>query len=63
MNISERIQNLDMEIDSRFYQKPLIEALDLYHSLIEKKIITPRENQLVRNDMIQPNVHFNVKEN
>lgn len=63
MSIIDSIQALDMKVDSKFYQKPLIEALDLYHNLIDENIITPRENQLIRNETIQPNIHFNVRSN
>lgn len=63
MNMAERIQALDMKVDSKYLQKPLIEALDLYHNLIEKNIISPRENQLNHSGVMPGIVQFNVRNN
>lgn len=45
-SIVDQIENLDMKIDSRLLDNSLVEALDLYHEWVKKKIVIPRENQL-----------------
>ena len=37
----------------------LLEALDMYHSLIDNNVIQPRENQLNKSGIIPQIVHFN----
>ncbi len=59
MSIVDKIQSLDMKVDEQYYQNSLIEALDIYHSLIEKNVIRPRENQLNKSGLIPQIVHFN----
>lgn len=59
MGIADKIQSLNMDVDKKFYQTSLIEALETYHSLIEKKIIQPRENQLNKSGVFPQIVHFN----
>lgn len=61
MSIVEKIQSLDMGNDKKYYQNPLVDALKMYHSLIENNVIQPRENQLNKSGLIPPIVHFNSK--
>lgn len=61
MSVVDKIKSLDMEVDKQYCQKPLVEALELYHLLIEKDVIQPRENQLNRSGIIPQIVHFNCK--
>ena len=63
MSLVECIQGLDMEVDGKYFQKPLLEALDFYHDLIAEKIITPRENQLNHSGVMPGIVQFNVRNN
>lgn len=44
--IADQVSNLEMQVDYRLLDNSLIEALDLYHEWVEKKIVIPRENQL-----------------
>ena len=46
MSIIDNIETLSMKIDDKFFDPKLIDALTLYHSLIQEKKIIPRENQL-----------------
>ncbi len=57
MSIVEKIQSLNMEADEQY--DSLVEALRMYHSLIENNIIQPRENQLNRSGILPQIVHFN----
>lgn len=59
MSIVDKIQELNMEIDNQYCQHSLVEALEIYHSLIEAKVIQPRENQLNKSGLIPQIVHFN----
>ena len=59
MSIVDKIKSLDMEVDKKYGQGSLIEALEIYHSLVEKNIIRPRENQLNRSGMAPQIIHFN----
>lgn len=59
MSIVDKIQSLNMEVDKRYYQDSLIEALETYHSLIEKNVIQPRGNQLNKSGLTPQIVHFN----
>ena len=61
MSIVDEVRSLDMKVDEKFLQPSLIEALDVYHALIEKNIIKPRENQLNKSGVMPQTVHFNVK--
>lgn len=63
MSIADSIQALDMKVDSKYFQKPLIEALDLYHNLIKENVISPRENQLNHSGVMPNIVQFNVQNN
>jgi len=57
MGIVEKIQSLDMKVDEQYCS--LVEALKMYHSLIENNVIQPRENQLNRSGIALKIVHFN----
>ena len=57
MSIVDKIQSLNLEVDEQYYS--LVEALKMYHSLIENNVIQPRENQLNKSGMIPQIVHFN----
>ncbi len=57
MSIVDKIQSLNMEADEQY--DSLVEALRMYHSLIENNIIQPRENQLNRSGILPQIVHFN----
>lgn len=59
MSIVDKIQSLNIEVDEQ--SDSLIEALDMYHSLIDNNVIQPRENQLNKSGMIPQIVHFNSK--
>lgn len=59
MSIVDKIQSLNMEVDKQYYQNSLVEALEIYHSLIENNVIQPRENQLNKSGVIPQIVHFN----
>ncbi|MCM1123659.1 MAG: hypothetical protein NC416_13840 [Eubacterium sp.] len=60
MSIVDQIQSLNMEMDEQ--NCALIEALKMYHSLVENNVIQPRENQLNKSGIIPQMVHFNSKE-
>ncbi len=45
-SIVDQISNLEMPTDPLLLDGSLIEALNLYHEWVEKKIVIPRENQL-----------------
>ena len=51
--------NLSMKIDDKFFDPKLIDALTLYHSLIQEKKIIPRENQLNTSGSTPKIIHFN----
>ena len=57
MNIVDKIQSLNMEVDEQY--DSLVEALRMYHSLIENNVIQPRENQLNRSGILPQIVQFN----
>lgn len=57
MSIVDKIQSLNMEVDEQY--DFLIEALRMYHSLVENNVIQPRENQLNRSGILPQIVHFN----
>lgn len=57
MSIVDKIQSLSIEADEQYYS--LVEALKMYHSLIEDNVIQPRENQLNKSGVIPQIVHFN----
>ena len=57
MSIVDKIQSLNIEVDEQ--SDSLLEALDMYHSLIENNVIQPRENQLNKSGIIPQIVHFN----
>lgn len=57
MGIVDKIQSLNIEVDEQY--NSLVEALKMYHSLIENNVIQPRENQLNKSGMIPQIVHFN----
>lgn len=57
MSIVDKIQSLNIEVDEQYYS--LVEALKMYHTLIENNIIQPRENQLNKSGTIPQIVHFN----
>lgn len=59
MSIVDKIQSLNMEVDEQDYQNSLVEALEIYHSLIEANVIRPRENQLNKSGLVPRIVHFN----
>ncbi len=59
MSIVDKIQTLDMKVDKKYKQDLLIEALEMYHSLIEQDVIQPRENQLNRSGITPQIIHFN----
>lgn len=61
MSIVDKIQRLEMEVDSRYFQNPLVEALEIYHSLINENVIQPRENQLNKSGLVPKIIHFNSK--
>lgn len=61
MSIVDKIQSLHMEIDEEYYQSSLVEALEIYHSLVENNIIKPRGNQLNKSGLVPQIVHFNSK--
>lgn len=61
MSIVDKIQLINLEVEERYYQSPLIEALELYHSLIEANVMQPRENQLNKSGQIPYIVPFNSK--
>ena len=57
MSIVDKIQSLNMEVDEQY--DSLVEALRMYHSLIENNVIQPRENQLNRSGILPQIVQFN----
>lgn len=57
MSIVDKIQSLNMKVDEQY--NSLVEALRMYHSLIENNVIQPRENQLNRSGILPHIVHFN----
>lgn len=57
MSIVDKIQSLNLEVDEQYCS--LVEALRMYHSLIENNVIQPRENQLNRSGILPQIVHFN----
>lgn len=57
MSIVDKIQALNIKVDEQYHS--LVEALEMYHSLIENNIIQPRENQLNRSGLASQIVHFN----
>lgn len=57
MSIVDKIQSLNMEVNEQ--NCSLVEALRMYHSLIENNVIQPRENQLNRSGILPQIVHFN----
>ena len=57
MSIVDKIQSLNIEVDEQ--SDSLLEALDMYHSLIDNNVIQPRENQLNKSGIIPQIVHFN----
>lgn len=59
MSIVDKIQSLEMEVDNRYFQNPLVEALEIYHSLIDENVIQPRENQLNKSGLVPKIIHFN----
>lgn len=59
MSLVDNIQSLDMKIDDKYYDTSLIDALKMYHSLIDKNIIQPRENQLNKSGTLPKIIHFN----
>lgn len=59
MSIVDKIQSLDMEVDKQYCENSLVEALEMYHSLIENNVMQPRENQLNKSGLIPQIVHFN----
>ncbi len=59
MSIIDNIETLSMKIDDKFFDPKLIDALTLYHSLIQEKKIIPRENQLNTSGSTQKIIHFN----
>lgn len=61
ISIVDKIQSLEMEVDKRYCQSPLIEALEIYHSLIDANVIQPRENQINKSGLVPKIVHFNSK--
>lgn len=61
MSIVDKIKSLEMEVDKGYYQNPLVEALEIYHSLIDANVIQPRENQLNKSGLVPPVIHFNSK--
>ena len=44
MSIVDKIQSLNLEVDEQYYS--LVEALKMYHSLIENNVIQPREKSI-----------------
>lgn len=60
MGMVEQIQDLSMHIQNNYYDKPLVDALEYYHQLVENNIMQPRENQLVAGDRITTPIKFNV---
>lgn len=56
-SIVDKIQSLNIEVDEQ--SNSLIEALDMYHSLVDNNVIQPRENQLNKSGMVPQIVHFN----
>ncbi len=62
MSIIDKIQSLDQTVDKEYYHTPLVEALELYHSLIDSNVIQPRENQLNKSRCVPKIVHFNSKQ-
>lgn len=59
MSLVDNIQSLDMKIDEKYFDSSLVDALEIYHSLIDQKIIVPRENQLNKSGIIEKNIYFN----
>ena len=59
MSMADDIKKLSMTVDKNFYDSKLIEALNMYHSLIRENIIEPRENQLNTSGVMPKIVHFN----
>ena len=59
MGIIDKIQLLNMEVDTKYYQTSLIEALEMYHKMIEENIMQPRENQLNKSGIFPQMIHFN----
>ena len=45
MSIIDNIETLSMKIDDKFFDPKLIDALTLYHSLIQEKKIIPVPGQ------------------
>ncbi len=61
MSIVDKIQSLEMEVDKRYLKNPLVEALEIYHSLVDANVIQPRENQLNKSGLAPKIIHFNSK--
>lgn len=59
MSLVDNIQSLDMKIDEKYFDSSLVDALEIYHSLIDQKIIVPRENQLNKSGTFEKNIYFN----
>lgn len=59
MSIVDNIETLSMKIDDKFFDPKLIDALTIYHSLIQEKKIEPRENQLNTSGLSPKIIHFN----
>ena len=60
MPLTESIESLTMKVDKKYNDPQLIEALSIYHSLIDNNVIKPRENQLNRSGSLPEMVKFNV---
>lgn len=58
-NMADYIDNLSMKIDEKYLRPQLIEALKMYHTLIQNDVIKPRENQLNSSGTIPEIIHFN----
>lgn len=59
MSIADNIETLSMKIDKKFFDSKLIDALNMYHSLIQENKIEPRENQLNTSGAMPKIIHFN----
>ncbi len=57
MSIVDKIQSLNIEVDEQYCS--LVEALEMYHSLIENNVMQPRGNQLNKSGLVPQIVHFN----
>ena len=59
MSIIDNIETLSMKIDDKFFDPKLIDALTLYHSLIQEKKSIPRGGGGGGSGSTPKIIHFN----